>query len=177
MTNYSVFNQSNSPLYTQSTNTYLVPGIEGSPEGDAAKSGALYILSSGSVGVGSGANLLLQLANPSGSGKTIYVSSLMGGTTAAATVTVLKGGTITGGTTPTPFNANLGSANTSIGSTRQNTGTLGGTSTGFLALPVTAGMYLLDFGGGVVVPPNQTLTVTVGPGSLTASAALTWWEY
>lgn len=177
MTNYSIFNKSNSPLYTQSTNTYLIPAIESTPEGDAAKSGALYILSTGSVSVGAGSNLLLQITNPLASGKTIYVSNLIGGVTAAATVTIQKSGTITGGTTPTPFNANLGSANTSVVTTKQNTGTLGGSPTSFISVPVTASMYSLAFGGGIVVPANQTLSITVGTGALTASAILTWWEY
>jgi hypothetical protein len=177
LTNNSVFNQSNSPLYTQSTNTYLVPGIENGPAGDAAKSGAFYIFSSGSVSVGSGASLLIQVANPSGSGKTLYMNSLLGGVTGAATVNVLKGGTLTGGTTPTPFNANFGSSNTSVATARQNTGSLTGASTGFLAIPLTAGMYFIEFGGGIVVPANQTLSVTVGTGALTASAVLSWWEY
>ncbi|RKP47369.1 hypothetical protein D7Z26_24055 [Cohnella endophytica] len=177
MTNYTIFNKSNSPLYTQSVNTYLAPAIENTPGGDAAKSGSLYILSTGSVSVGAGNSLLLQIANPSGSGKTIYISNLMGGVTAAGTVAILKNGTITGGTTPTPFNANFASVSTSVTTTKQNTGTLGGTPTSFVNVQVTAGMYLLDFGGGIVVPANQTLSIAVGTGALTASANLTWWEY
>lgn len=177
MTNYTVFNKSNSPLYTQSTNTYLTPAIEGAPESDAAKSGILYIASSGSTAVGSGSSLLFQIANPGGSGKTIYVSSVAGGVTAAVTLNLLKGGTITGGSSPAPFNANFGSSNTSIATVRQNTGTLGGTSTNFMSIPLTSGMYMLIFGGGVVVPPNQTLSITIGTAAATSSAALTWWEY
>ncbi|MFD0673323.1 hypothetical protein [Cohnella sp. GCM10027633] len=177
MSNYAIFNASNNPLYTQSTNTYLVPAIEGSPESDAAKSGQLYILSSGSVAVGGGSSLLLQIANPNGSGKTVYVSSIMGGVTAAVTLNAFKGGTITGGTTPTPQNANFGSANASIATTRQNTGTLGGTPTNIASVPLTAGMYQLQFAGGLVVPPNQTLTVTLGTTASTSSAIITWWEY
>ncbi|MFC5403511.1 hypothetical protein [Cohnella soli] len=177
MTNYTIFNKSNNPLYTQLTNTYLVPAIEGTPGGDAAKSGAFFILTTGSVNVGGGNSLLLQITNPNGSGKTVYISGVMGGVSEAATITIEKNGTITGGTTPTPFNANFGSANTSIVTAKQNTGNLTGTPTTFTSVPLTAGMYELKFNGGIVVTANQTLSLTIGTGAITASANLTWWEY
>jgi hypothetical protein len=179
MTNYSVFNKSNDPLYTQLTNTYLIPAIGNTPEGDAAKSSVLYVVSSGSVAVAGGNSLLMQIANPSGSGKTLYVSSIKGGVTAAVTLAVFKGGTITGGTTPTPVNANFGSSNASVVLTARynNTGTLGGSPTGMMAIPLTAGMFELYFGGSVVIPPNQTLSITIGTAAATSSAVFTWWEY
>lgn len=177
MTNYSIFNKSNSPLYTEITNTFSSPGIESAPAEDAAKSGLLYTLSSGSVSVPSGSSLLLQVSNPGGSGKTMYVSRVMGGVTAAAAVLMHSGGTITGGTTPTPVNMLFGSSNVSSMTTRQNTGSLTGTPVTFASLPVTAGLYTIPIGGSIVVPPGQTFTVTVGTGALNASAVVTWWEF
>lgn len=176
MTNDAVFNSQNSPIYAQSTNTYLVPGVESPPESDAAKSQVLYIATSNSTSVGSGSSLLFQIANPSNSGKSLYLSSISGGATAAATVTVYSGGTITGGTTPTPLNANFGSTNTSVMTTRLNTGTLGGTSTSVMAFLVSSGLFLIRFTGAIIVPPGKTVTVTIGTGSLSASCNFIWWE-
>ncbi|MFD0678044.1 MULTISPECIES: hypothetical protein [unclassified Paenibacillus] len=65
MTNYSIFNQANAPLYTNMTNTYANPGVETLPEGNAAISSLLFTLTTGSVSVSSGQSLLLQAANPS----------------------------------------------------------------------------------------------------------------
>ena len=176
MNNYNVFNTEHNPVYMQQNNVFTSPGINGAPELDAAKSGFLFILSTGSVAVGSGSSLLLQAANPAGSGKKLYISRISGGTTAAATLTVASGGTITGGTTPTPFNALFGSATTSVATTKQNTGTLGGTPTTALTMQITSGMYLIDFGGGLIVQANQTISVTLGTAALTGSINLTWWE-
>lgn len=176
MNNYNVFNTEHNPIYLQQNNVYTSPGIVGIPELDAAKSGFLFVLSSGSVSVGSGSSLLLQAANPSGNTKKLYLSSITGGTTAAATLTILSGGTITGGTTPTPFNALFGSGTTSSAATKQNTGTLGGTPTTVMALQVTAGMFSVDFSGGLIVQANTTVSVTLGTAALTGSINLTWWE-
>lgn len=177
MTNYAIFNKSNDPLYTQSTNTYLIPAIEGSAESDAAKSGQLYIVTSGSVAVGSGNSLLIQIANPSGSGRTAYLSSVTGGSTAAVTLTLFKGGTIASGTTPTPVNANFGSANTSVVTARYNTGALVGSPTTFASIQLTAGIFQVYFSGGVVIPANQTLSITAGTAAATSSVNITWWEF
>ncbi|RAI99165.1 hypothetical protein DET54_103304 [Paenibacillus pabuli] len=177
MTNSHVFNQSNGPLYTQLTNTFSAPGIESTPEGGAAAAGSSFTLTTGSVSVGAGLNLLLQVVNATGSGRTLYVSRISGGTTAAATLTVYSGGTITGATTTTPVNTLLGNANASVMTTRQNTGTLTGTFTSLVSIPLTAGIYMLNLNGSIIVPPGQTLTISVGTGSQTAAINLSWWEF
>ncbi|MBM7566614.1 hypothetical protein [Paenibacillus sacheonensis] len=176
MNNFNVFNTEHNPVYMQQNNVFTSPGINGIPELDAAKSGALFLLSTGSVAVGGGTSLLLQAANPSGSAKKLYLSRISGGASAAAALTVFSGGTITGGTTPAPVNALLGSATATVATTRQNAGTLGGTPTTVMAMQITAGMYVVDFGGGLIVQANQTLSVALGTGALTGSINLTWWE-
>ncbi|MCR8631014.1 hypothetical protein [Paenibacillus radicis (ex Xue et al. 2023)] len=177
MTNYSIFNHANAPLYTNMTNTYANPGVETLPEGNAAISSLLFTLTTGGVSVSSGQSLLLQAANPAGSGKTLYLSKVMGGTTAAATLLFYSGGTITGGTTPVPVNSNFGSSNASIITSKQNTGSLTGTPTTVITLPITAGMYLVALGGAFVIPAGQTFTATLGTGALTGSINIIWWEY
>ncbi|AZN38665.1 hypothetical protein [Paenibacillus albus] len=176
MNNYNIFNTEHNPIYMQQNNAYTSPGVIEGPEADAAKNGILYILNTGSTSVGSGSSLLLQATNPSGSGKKLYISRIAGGTTAAATLTVASAGTITGGTTPTPFNALFGSSKTSIATTKQNTGTLGGTPTTCFVTPLTAGLFDIAFAGSLIVQENRTISVTLGTGSLTGAINLTWWE-
>ncbi|BFH63320.1 MULTISPECIES: hypothetical protein [Paenibacillus] len=176
MVNFKIFNKSSLPLYTQNVNTYTSPGIGSLPSSSAASAGASFTLTSGSVTVPISQNLLLQISNPAGSGKTVYASSISGGSTAAATVNVYSGGTITGGTTPTPQNNLFGSTITSIVTTHQNNGTLGGSPVLYINVPVTAGLYSISLNGSLVVPPGQTLTITLGTGALTGSINLSWWE-
>ncbi|PQP84372.1 hypothetical protein C0Q44_07280 [Paenibacillus sp. PCH8] len=177
MTNYNVFNQSNGPLYTQLTNTFSAPGIEASPASGAAAAGSFFALTTNNVSIPSSQNLLLQILNAVGSGRTLRISSLTGGTTAAATLVIYSGGTVTLGSTPVPVNTLLGNTNTSIVTTRQNTGTLGGTFTSLTSIPLTAGMYALDLNGSIIVPPGQTLSISVGTGSQIGAINLFWWEF
>lgn len=125
MTNYNVFNQSNRPLFTQLTNTFSAPGIEASPDSGAAAAGSFFALTTNNASIPSNQNLLLQILNAAGSGRTIRISSLTGGTTAAATLVIYSGGTVAVGSTPVPVNTLLGNTNASVVTTRQNTGTLG----------------------------------------------------
>lgn len=177
ITNYNVFNQSNGPLFTQLTNTFSAPGIEASAESGAASAGSFFALTTNNAAIPSNQNLLLQILNAAGSGRTLRISSISGGTTAAATLVVYSGGTVTAGSTPVPVNTLLGSTNTSVVTTRQNTGTLGGAFTSLLSLPLTAGMFRMNFNGSIIVPPGQTLSVSVGVGNQTAAINLFWWEF
>ncbi|WP_336762822.1 hypothetical protein [Paenibacillus sp. USHLN196] len=177
MTNYNVFNQSNGPLFTQLTNTFSAPGIEASPDSAAAAAGSFFALTTNNSSIPSNQNLLLQVVNAVGSGRTLRISGLTGGTTAAATLVIYSGGTVTGGSTPVPVNTLLGNTNTSVVTTRQNTGTLGGAFTSLTSIPLTAGMYSLNLNGSIIVPPGQTLSISVGTGSQTGAINLFWWEF
>ncbi|WP_153980324.1 hypothetical protein [Paenibacillus xylanilyticus] len=179
ITNYNVFNQSNGPLFTQLTNTFSAPGIEASAESGAAAAGSFFALTTNNAGLPNNQNLLLQIINAAGSGRTLRISSVSGGTTAAATLVVYSGGTVStsGGSTPVPVNTLLGSTNASVVTTRQNTGTLGGAFTSLLSLPLTAGMFRMNFNGSIIVPPGLTLSVSVGVGNQTAAINLFWWEF
>lgn len=84
---------------------------------------------------------------------------------------------MTAGSTPVPVNTLLGNTNASVVTTRQNTGTLGGTFTSIASIPLTAGMYSLDLNGSIIVPPGQTLSISVGTGSQTGAINLFWWEF
>ncbi|MFC6226602.1 hypothetical protein ACFQI7_02185 [Paenibacillus allorhizosphaerae] len=81
-----------------------------------------------------GQNLLLQISNPAGSGKTMFVSRVSGGISiAGATIAILKNGTVTG-TTVTPVNLNFGSSNTSVMAAKSATGTVTGSPVTVISL-------------------------------------------
>lgn len=176
MPNNKVFNSISMPIYSLQTNTYTSPAVEEDASAAAAAAGISFWLPTGNVSVAGSQNLLLQITNPSGSGKTVSMNGISGGSSASASLIVYSGGTITGGTTPVPINSRLGTATASVVTTRQATGTLTGSPTTLYSTFVTAGIYLLEFDGGLVVPANQTLTVSLGVGALTGSINLNWWE-
>ncbi|MDK8181478.1 hypothetical protein [Paenibacillus sp. UMB4589-SE434] len=176
MPNNAVFNTTSTQLYALLTNTYTNPAVEEDASAAAAAAGVSFRLPTGNVSVGGSQNLLLQISNPSGSGKSVYMNNISGGSSASASLILYSGGSIAGGTAPSTINSNLGNATTSIVTTKQLTGTLGGTPTTLYSTFVTAGIYTFTFGGSIVVPPNQVFTVSLGVGALTGSINLNWWE-
>jgi len=192
MPNQSVFDSGAQPVYTKLTNTYQSPGTIAAPDAGAATSGSEYAATatnSASLGIlGGSVTIVLQIANPSGSGKTMYVSKIAGGTgvslsllsSFSATLAFAKGGTLSSPATVTPVNANFSSANTSAMTVRSSTSAASG-ATAFFSLPLVGGQVESDQGGAIVVPPNQSLTVTIAAslsvlGVLSATANVTWWE-
>lgn len=144
--------------------------------GDASKAGILFGANY-AASPGAGQNLVLQVSNPGGSGKTMYVSRISGSvTTAGTTFSILKNGTIAG-TAVTPVNFNFASAGTSAMTARSLLGTVSGSPVTVLAFLLAAGQFNVDFTGSIVVPAGTSLTVTIGTGSTTASANPVWWEY
>ena len=139
MTNYHVFDQLHDPIFTHQVNTFEDPGIEAGAEADAAKAGVLFAASF-AASVPAGQNLLLQVANPPGSGRTMYVSRVFGSSSAAVTLALYRNGTFTGSAI-TPVNLNFGSANASAMTAQGGTGTLGGGPAVLLSL-IFAGMAL-----------------------------------
>jgi hypothetical protein len=177
MTNNAVFNNENHPLYMMINNTYVDPASVSPPEGDASTSGRLYMVTTSTLAVSSGQNQLIQITNPNLSGKNLYISRISGGVSAAATLNLYSGGTVSGGTTPTPFNCYFGSALTSIASARTTAGSVTGTPTLFMSSPLAAGMFTIEFTGGIIVPPNRSITLSVGPGAISAGSNISWWEH
>ena len=53
--------------------------------------------------------------------------------------------------------------------------------TNFLTIPINAGMFSFDYGGSLIVPPNQSLSIVVNAalsiaGVLSSFANIEWWE-
>lgn len=177
MTNYNVFNSSDRPVYTQQMNTYVSPGVEATPDVGAAAAGRLFSLTTGNIAVGSGSSLLLQVVNPAASGRTLYFSQAIGGTTAAASLILYRGGTLTGGTGLTPINNLFGSPITSVMTAQQVSGSITGGPVTVMSIPLTSGAYQVRIPGTILVPPGQSVTFSLGTGTLTGSINVSWWEF
>lgn len=178
MPNDAVFNQSSQPLYTEQVNTYVAPGIDSFPEASAAMSGLLFGIPFTST-VTSSAPLVLQVSNPAGSGRTAYISQITASSaTAALTLTLLRNATVSG-TTVTPVNMNFGSAVTSMMAPVTSTAAPTGSPATLTSLLLAVGPLLYNLNGRIIVPPGNslTITITISSGSSTATGGIYWWEY
>lgn len=177
MANYSIFNQIDHPLYTQQVNTFSFPGIDSTPEGGAAKAGMLFSVNFAST-VTTPSPLVLQITNPVGSGKNMYISRVSGSSAAAVVLSVLKNGTVSGSAV-TKVNLNFGSTAASVMTAQSATAAVTGTPVTVTSLLLSAGPFVIDYTGRIIVPPNNSLTIsaTLTGGSANATASINWWEY
>lgn len=192
MPNDAVFDYKNQPVFNQQINTYRAPGAVAPPDASAASAGSEFIATatnSQSLGaLGGSVIITVQLSNPNGSGRTLYLSRVSGGTgvslsllsSFSATMTIVKGGTLTSPSTIAATNANFASANASVMTARSSTSASTG-GTPLVSMPLNAGPFDQTVAGGIVVPPNQAVTVTVSAalsvlGVLSATVNMVWWE-
>ncbi|WNS43222.1 hypothetical protein [Paenibacillus sp. MMS20-IR301] len=176
MPNDAIFNQNSQPLYTEQVNTYVAPAIDTLPEAGAAMSGLLFGVPFAAT-VTAAAPLVLQVANPGGSGRTVYISRVVGSTGAAAvTLTLLRNATV-GGSTTAPVNYNFGSAVTSVTTARTAAAAPTGSPATIMSMLLAIGPVILDFDGRIIVPPGNSLTLTITASSSTAATGnISWWE-
>ncbi|MBO7748812.1 hypothetical protein I8J29_32040 [Paenibacillus sp. MWE-103] len=192
MPNQIVFDQSNGKFFGKLANTYAAPGIVAPPDYDAAAEArefAVSFVTSSTLGLlGGSVTAAVQIANPAGSGRTLYVSRIAGGVGIALnllssfsdSVALARGGTIASPAALTPVNTRLGSGAASVMTARSSASAISG-GTNFFACPINAGMFSADYGGALVVPPNQSLSMTVSAslsvaGILSCFANALWWE-
>ncbi|PQP84371.1 hypothetical protein C0Q44_07275 [Paenibacillus sp. PCH8] len=192
MPNNNVFNPLSQPVYTTNTNPYTSPGIVAPPENNAGNTGNLFnagSTNSTTLGLLGGSVIAtVQLANPAGSGKTLYVSRISGGITVAlnllstfsGSMSLTANGTLTSPTTLTPANSNLSSSNTSVATVRFSVA-VPSSATSVMAMPLQVGPFVSNEFGRYVIPPNQAINLSVS-GSLTvgglmaSTAYFAWWE-
>ncbi|MFS0872439.1 hypothetical protein AB3N00_20980 [Paenibacillus xylanilyticus] len=192
MPNHNVFNPLTQPVYTSNTNTYTSPGIVAPPENDAGTSGSLFnsgTTNSTTLGLlGGTVTATVQLANPAGSGRTLYVSRLFGGITVSlnllssfsGSMILSANGTLASPSTLIPVNSNLSSANVSVATVRFSTSAPSG-ATSLMSMPLQAGPFSSNVFGSYVVPPGQSINLTVSGslsvgGLLASTAYFAWWE-
>ncbi|AIQ20347.1 hypothetical protein H70357_29300 [Paenibacillus sp. FSL H7-0357] len=178
MPNDAVFNPSSQPLYTEQVNTYVTPGVASFPEADAALSGLFFAIPFAST-VTTAAPLVLQVFNPAGSGRTAYISRVTASTaTSPVTLTLLRNATV-GGAAITPVNFNFGSAVASVMTARTATAAPSGSPATLTSLLLAAGPVIVELNGRIIVPPGNSLTITltISTGSSAATGGISWWEY
>jgi hypothetical protein len=191
LNDFLINNNSNS-LFTRSTSTYSSPVVISSPENDASKAGDLYLstaTNSASLGLlGGTVTITLQISNQS-TNKTMYVSRVSGSidvplnllSSFSGNVKLVKGGTILSPTIINSINANFSSTNTSAMTSRSSTSEISGGTT-FLAFQLDSGQFSIDFFGGILVPPGNSLAVSVNAslsllGLLSTTVNIMWWEH
>jgi hypothetical protein len=125
------------------------------------------------------APLVLQVSNPGGSGRTLYISQVTASSaTAALTLALLRNATVSG-TTATPVNMNFGSSVTSVMTARTSTAAPTGSPATLLSLLLAVGPLIYNLNGRIIVPPGNSLTIsiTISTGSSAATGGIYWWEY
>ncbi|NBD25321.1 hypothetical protein [Paenibacillus glycinis] len=192
MPNHFIFDQSNSNFFGRLVNTYAAPGVVAPPDNNATVNAREYISSfstSSSLGLlGGSVVAAMQVSNPAGSGRNLYVSRITGGvgislsllSSFSGSLTLTRAGTIASPSTLTPFNTQFGSAATSVVTARSSTSAITA-GTNFLEFPLNPGMFSFDYGGGLIVPPNQNISITVSAalsvaGVLASFTNMIWWE-
>ncbi|QHW32450.1 hypothetical protein GZH47_17620 [Paenibacillus rhizovicinus] len=192
MPNHFIFDQSNSNFFGKLVNTYAAPGTVAPPDNNAAVNAREFVAtftSSSSLGILGGSVIAtMQISNPSGSGRTLYVSRITGGVGISlsllssfnGSMTLNRAGTIASPSTLTPFNTLFGSAAASVMTASSSASAISG-GTDFINYPIEPGLFSLDYNGSLVVPPNQSISVTVSgalsvAGVLACFANITWWE-
>lgn len=177
--NQLIYNSSNYPLYISDLNTSGL--FAATTLGNAYMLSASYattLVLAGTV------YLAVNLRNPSGSGKRVYINDIYISTSGLLTggsFQLIQNGTTGTTTNITPRNINLGSSNTSICTpTMQTSGAItGGVVIGSSNLP--AGSYAGVFEGGMVIQPNNALGISVAQSgtlglAITLYVRVTYWE-
>lgn len=192
MPNNHVINDDDQPLYVEMTNRFQSPDIIAPPEMDASENAVVY-----STGASASATVVLSLisaissvriANPAGSGRTLYISRVAGSvggssllSAVAGTFTIYSGGTLTSPATLAPVNNNLGSSATSVMTAQSSTAVVSGGTT-LYTYQMAPGTFMQPFTGSIIVPPNSAICVNVTSSSssvgltITSSISLSWWE-
>lgn len=134
-----------------------ITALKKTPMDDAVNAGILFT-AGGRVSVTNN-TAVLQLSNPIGSGKTIFIQEFFLAADTNIDFQYIKGGTVNAPTTQTVGNLNLGSVNTAVGIARTGaTGIAGGTpfgGPGRLAANIT-----VPFKIPVVLPPGSSVSAT-----------------
>lgn len=172
------FNNRKQPVYS----------IEPSP-GATKQTNGYMAAGTISVGLGIASTYGVRFNNPAGSGSNIYIDTIYLETTSLLTLlpatSIYKGGDWVSTTDVTPLtkvNAQIGSANSGIASIGMKGVTLGNPLTNLQlieTIPTTLSSYTAIYGGGLVLEPNSTISLTVailaGLG-ITVNVQFSYWE-
>lgn len=175
MPNYFVVNSANDPLYDKAlilTQNY-----------QAAQSGVLYRLTTGSQSLVIGGFLLLQITVPANTKKTIYINEVDCGSQGALTLDIFRNATFAAaGTSAVPLNCNSAFSNNSSMTVKWLTSATDPTSGGTLerTLIGTSGFIISLNGASIMTSTTSNLTyylrITNGGVANNVSLGVSWWE-
>ncbi len=178
--NNLVFNTSENPLHCSTT--VVDPVVSSSLQTDYTSAGLLYVVSSATVALLASGFLVMQISNPSGSGKNINIAQMSFGTSGNTTVDIFKNATFAvAGTSVTPQNRNTAFSNSSVMTAKYTTSASDPTTGGSLwtSTSLTDGSFYVNYDGTFVVAPNNTFYVRLTNLTLVVnrmSVNVTWWE-
>jgi hypothetical protein len=159
----------------------LHPTGVSSLETSASGLGLLFSASTGPLALSGNNYLGLELSNPSGSDKEIYVAQIIKGAVPSTSFTLIRNGTFAGGALLTPFNSNFGSSNVpeaKLKAISQGTDPFSGAAS-MSTIIQSSGSILNDLGGRIILPPGTSLGIravnnTTQPNLL--AVTICWWE-
>lgn len=170
--NSQVYNFYSDPLYVIGTNSNAFQSINGN----------FYSITASGLSVSIGGNTLIQLTNPSGTNKTLYLYKFILSTSGASTgltITFIRNGTFPApGTTLTPANTNFSSPLTSVATAKYGSGSPVGT-TPILITVQSSQIYTEFIDSVIVMPPNTSLVIQISNTLLsiqTIAFSLFWYE-
>lgn len=144
--------------------------------------GTFFSVTASGLSVAIGGSYLLQLTNPSGSGKTLYLykfSMSTSGASTGLTIQFIRNGSFPGaGTTVTPANTNFASTVPSVATFKHGTGSPSGTTIILTTLQASQ-IYTENIDSVISMPPNTTLLIQINNSLLslqTIAINLFWYE-
>lgn len=164
------------PVFTQTNSIEYVERV--------SELGSLYSVTTGPIAVVANGFLVLQLTNPASSGKTFYIDTVVGGSSAISTIALFQNATFAAvGTALTSFNRNWNFGNNSIATgkylSQAADPTTGGTLISTIVQP--AGVVANQYYGSLIIPSGAAnrefyvrLTATT---AVNYSINVTWWEF
>jgi hypothetical protein len=152
------------------------------PVENVAALGSYYMLTTGSQSVATNGYLVVQISNPTGSGKVMHVETVLGSAVTETTLDVIRNGSFAAtGTTLTPRNANTSFNDSSVMTEKFINQATDPTTGGFSLLSSiqTGGSKEFDFNGSIIITANNTLIIRLANNANKAapmSISISWWE-
>lgn len=161
-TNTKIISSPSEPVYVVGTNNPNYPLPTSDLGASFSSIGDFYTVSTGAVTVTPAAGFLVfELRTPQNSGKTLHISSVVGGGGVATTISILKNASISGVTPTTivPQNTNFSFTNSSITNPARyfaTTNTTDPTSGGTLLFQMRQAVNpaSLQYSGQIIIPPS-----------------------
>lgn len=170
--NSQVYNFYPDPLYVVGSNSNAF----------LSSRGTFFSVTASGLSVAIGGSYLLQLTNPSGTSKTLYLykfSLSTSGTGTGINIQFIRNGSFPGaGTSVTPANTNFASTVPSVATFKHGTGSPSGTTI-ILTTLQSSQIYTEDINSVITMPPNTTLLIQINNTLLSLQSIainLFWYE-